>query len=140
MSSSESSSVLLNQHPQAVLADLAAMILSNITSTPSTAAALLSLKIPILPDPSASIGYYPVNSRSGTCSSPVPYPPNEPSEVLALPLLIEAFVQGATLEDEQDPSKRQRKASLHFLASVFANATIVSTLQGIIVREHSTVG
>ncbi|KAI0085759.1 hypothetical protein BDY19DRAFT_895974 [Irpex rosettiformis] len=111
-------------HPQATLADLAAMILSNITSTPSTAAALLLLKVPILPDHSSSTGYYPVNSRSGTCTTPVPYPSDEPVEVLALPLLIEAFVQGAALDDERDPSKRQRKASLHFLASVFANTTI----------------
>ncbi|KAI0825747.1 DUF383-domain-containing protein, partial [Irpex lacteus] len=111
-------------HPQATLADLATMILSNITSAPSTAAALLSLKVPILPDVNSSTGYFPVNSRSGTCTAPVPYPSADPVEVLALPLLIEAFVQGAALDDEQDPSKRPRKASLHFLASVFANTTI----------------
>jgi hypothetical protein len=102
------------------------MILSNITSTPSTAATLLSLKVPLLPDPKSSTSYYPVNSRSGTCAAPVPYPSGDPQEVLGLPLLVEAFVQGAALHDEQDPSKRLRKASLHFLSSVFANITIVS--------------
>ncbi|KAI0698372.1 DUF383-domain-containing protein [Cytidiella melzeri] len=111
-------------HPQATLADLASMILSNITSTPSTAATLLSMKVSILPDPNSSTSYYPVNSRSGTCSAPVPYPSGDAQEVLALPLLLEAFVQGAAVDGQGDPSKRPRKASLHFLSSVFANISI----------------
>lgn len=102
------------------------MILSNITSTVSTANALLTLKVSILPDPKASVGYYPTQSRSGTCAAPVPYPSGEPEEVLALPLLIDAFVQGAIVDEEDDPEKRPRKASLHFLSSVFANISIVS--------------
>ena len=102
------------------------MMLSNITSVALTATALLSLKVTILPDPKSSVGYYPTQSRSGTCAAPVPYPQGEETEVLALPLLVDAFVQGATVEDEQDPDKRPRKASLHFLSSVFANISIVS--------------
>ncbi|KAI0339412.1 DUF383-domain-containing protein [Trametopsis cervina] len=111
-------------HPQSTLADLASMILSNITSIPSTAAAILSMSIPILPDPRSSTGYYPVNSRSGTCAAPVPYPKEEPRDIFALPLLVDAFVQGAAVEGEVDPAKRLRKASLHFISSVFANITI----------------
>jgi len=42
----------------------------------------------------------------------------------ALPLLIDAFVDGAQMAE--DLSKRTRKAELHFLASVFANMTVVS--------------
>lgn len=56
----------------------------------------------------------------------MPYPQGDPQEVLALPLLVEAFVQGASLDDEQDPGKRLRKGNLHFLASVFANISVVS--------------
>lgn len=107
------------------------MILSNITSTPSTAAAVLTLQVPILPDPNSSTGYYPVDSRSGTCSVPVPYPSMEPKEVLALPLLVDAFMEGAATGDEEDPSKKRRKANLHFLSSVFANITIASDLKPI---------
>lgn len=104
------------------------MILSNITSTPSSAASLLTLNVTIFPDHQSSVGYYPTQSRAGTCTAPVPYPSGDPQEVPALPLLIDAFVQGAAVENEQDPNKRLRKASLHFLASVFANITIVSHL------------
>lgn len=102
------------------------MILSNITATASTATALLSLQVSILPDPKSSVGYFPAQSRSGTCAAPVPYPAGEPQDVLALPLLVDAFIQGAGVDDENDPDKRLRKANLHFLSSVFANISIVS--------------
>lgn len=104
------------------------MILSNITSSANTAAALQSLKVSVLPDPKSSVGYYPTQSRSGTCAAPVPYPPGEPQEVLALPLLVDAFIQGAGVDDENDPDKRPRKANLHFLSSVFANISIVRSV------------
>ncbi|KIJ65194.1 hypothetical protein HYDPIDRAFT_181518 [Hydnomerulius pinastri MD-312] len=112
-------SYILN--PDAILADLASMLLSNVTSSSSTCAALLNLKISVIPTvPTSSlVSFYPTQSRSGTCSAPVPYPSTEPQEVLALPLLVEAFVQGATASD--DKSQRTRKGELHFLSSVFAN-------------------
>jgi hypothetical protein len=65
-----------------------------------------------------------VNSRCTTSPSPTPYPEGQPTELLALPLLVDAFVEGAQVE--ADLSKRQRKGELHFLASVFANLTSVS--------------
>ena len=102
------------------------MILSNITSTASTATSLLTLKVSVLPNPASSVGYYPTQSRSGSCAAPVPYPAGEPQDVLALPLLLNAFIQGASVDDEDDPDKRLRKANLHFLSSVFANISIVS--------------
>ncbi|EKM50543.1 uncharacterized protein PHACADRAFT_188105 [Phanerochaete carnosa HHB-10118-sp] len=114
-------------NPNSILADLASMILSNITSTASTGNALIALEISVLPDPKASTGYYPTQSRSGTCAAPVPYPSGEPEEILALPLLVDAFIQGANVDNEPDPDKRPRKASLHFLSSVFANISITST-------------
>lgn len=107
------------------------MILSNITSASSTCATLLSTKVAVHPDSKLSTKYFPVQSRCGTCPAPVPYPSGEPQELPALPLLIDAFVQGAGVDDEQDPEKKPRKANLHFLASVFANVTIVSPFPSI---------
>ncbi|KAI0630607.1 DUF383-domain-containing protein [Trametes polyzona] len=114
-------SYILN--PQAILADLASMLLSNLTAASSACTALLSLKISLLPDPSSPIKWFPVDSRCGTCPAPVPYPSGEPKEVLALPLLIDAFVRAAPAVEVTDLSKRTHKGDLHFLASVFANLT-----------------
>ncbi|GLB43293.1 putative protein with domain of unknown function (DUF383) [Lyophyllum shimeji] len=112
-------------HPQSILADLASMLLSNLTSSSAACSAVLSLKVPIIPDPSLPGQYYATQSRCGTSPAPDPYPTGEAREVLALPLLLNAFatVQAAT----EDPSKRIRKGELHFLASVFANLTAAST-------------
>ncbi|KIK91846.1 hypothetical protein PAXRUDRAFT_26903 [Paxillus rubicundulus Ve08.2h10] len=114
-------SYILN--PDAILADLASMLLSNLTSSSSPCAALLSLEIPVIPMVSrtSQVSYYPTQSRSGTCSAPVPYPSTEPQQVPALPLLLEAFIQAASVDSSGDKSKRLRKGDLHFLSSVFAN-------------------
>ncbi|KAK2462246.1 hypothetical protein APHAL10511_005742 [Amanita phalloides] len=111
--------------PQAVLSDLAAMLLSNLTSSSVACAAIASMKIQVIPEPCLAGQCFPIQSRCGSCPAPVPYPSNEPYEVQALPLLIESFVQGAQIEE--DPSKRMRKGKLHFLAGVFANLS-ASTL------------
>ncbi|KAF8993804.1 hypothetical protein BDQ17DRAFT_1367936 [Cyathus striatus] len=110
-------------NPHSILADLASMLLSNLTASSSACSAMLKLKIPVIPDKRLSNGLFPVDSRSGSCPSPVPYPQAEAKEVLALPLLVDAFVEGAQM-DEGDLSKRTRKGSLNFLASVFANVTV----------------
>ncbi|KAI6101213.1 hypothetical protein F5141DRAFT_288224 [Pisolithus sp. B1] len=115
-------SYILN--PDAILADLAAMLLSNITASTSACSALLTLKVPLVtltPSVSSQVSYYTPHSRSGTCPAPVPYPSGEPQEFLALPLLVDAFVQGASLDQSEDKSKRARRGDLHFLSSVFAN-------------------
>ncbi|KAL1748159.1 hypothetical protein HDZ31DRAFT_79862 [Schizophyllum fasciatum] len=112
---------------QATLADLGAMLLSNLTAGAAACSALTTLEIPVLPDSSApkgappSAALFPVDARCGSCPAPVPYPQGEPRSVRALPLLLDAFVQGAQLSDTDDPEKRPRKSALHFLASVFAN-------------------
>ncbi|KAI0832011.1 DUF383-domain-containing protein [Trametes gibbosa] len=118
-------SYILN--PQAILADLASMLLSNLSATPSVCTALLSLRVSLLPDPNSPIKWFPVDSRCGTCPAPVPYPEAEPTEALALPLLIDAFVKGAPPDENQDLSKRMRRGELHFLSSVFANITTIPT-------------
>lgn len=112
------------QNPHSTLADLAAMLLSNLTASSLACSTLLSLKVTVIPDARLSKGVYPTDSRSGSCAAPVPYPQAKTQEVLALPLLIDAFVEGAQIVD--DLSERTRKATLHFLASVFANLSMVS--------------
>ncbi|KAF7430494.1 hypothetical protein PC9H_006202 [Pleurotus ostreatus] len=102
--------------PDSTLADLASMLLSNLTASSGPCSTLLSLSVPM-------IGPYPTNSRSGTSPAPLPYPQGEPQERLALPLLVDAFVQASATDPSGDLSKRPRKGDLHFLASVFANIT-----------------
>ena len=118
-------SCLALQNPQAILADLASMLLSNLSAATSVCTALLSLKVPILPDDRSPMKWFPVDSRCGTCPAPVPYPSGEPKEVLALPLLIDAFVKAAPGVENQDLTKRTHKGELHFLSSVFANLSTV---------------
>lgn len=103
------------------------MLLSNLTASASTCNTLINMNVSILPDPKSSTLYFPVQSRSGTCPAPVPYPSGEPREVLALPLLVDAFVQGAAGAEIEDKDKRPRKSELHFLSSVFANLSTVSS-------------
>ena len=101
------------------------MLLSNVTASSTACSVLLNLKVPVLPDSKSPMKVFPVDSRSGTCPAPVPYPQGEPKEVLALPLLVDAFVKAARVTDDQDLDKGPFKADLHFLASVFANTSTV---------------
>ncbi|KAI0321559.1 DUF383-domain-containing protein [Amylostereum chailletii] len=110
-------------NPAGTLADLGSMLLSNLTVQPSVCAVLLTMTITILPDSSSPSGIFPTQSRAASCAAPVPYPSGEEKEVRALPLLINAFVQGANVGLGEGLEKRQRKGDLHFLASVFANLT-----------------
>ncbi|KAH9840057.1 DUF383-domain-containing protein [Rhodofomes roseus] len=112
-------SYILN--PQATLADLASMLLSNLTASTSICSMLLNMTVSILPDPKSPTLYFPVQSQCGTCPAPVPYPAGEPRTLDALPLLLDTFVQGAAAEETEDKEKRLRKGTLHFLSSVFAN-------------------
>lgn len=104
------------------------MLLSNITSSAAACSTLLSMNISVLPDPKSPTSFYPVDSRSSTCPAPVPYPSGEPRQIPALPLLLDAFLQAARVEETEDKSKHKRKAELHFLSSVFANVSTVSLL------------
>lgn len=108
------------------------MLLSNLTASSTACSVLLSLNIPIVTDPKSSNPLYPTQSRCGTCTAPTPYPTGETREVLALPLLIKAFVDGAQVNPSTDPFQRKRKGELHFLSSVFANLSVVGRLKKII--------
>ncbi|KAF8605988.1 DUF383-domain-containing protein [Ceratobasidium sp. AG-I] len=105
-------------NPGSLLADLATMVLSNITVNPNAIQTLLSLNIRL-------DGDHPVASRSAT--SPVPTSSSGPSrEAGAIALLMDAFVDAAVIPGEPK-QERKRKADLHFLASVFANITVTPT-------------
>lgn len=108
-------------NPDAILADLASMLLSNLTASSGACSMIISMNVNVISDPKVKNSFYPTQSRSGSCPAPVPYPSGKASDVLALPLLLDAFVQGAQLKQTEDPSKHLRKSELHFLASVFAN-------------------
>jgi hypothetical protein len=112
------------KNPHSILADLASMLLSNLTATATPCSVVLSLKVKVIGDSRLSNSFYPINSQCGSCPAPVPYPSGEIKEMGALPLLIDAFVEGAQLTE--DLSKRTRKAELHFLSNVFANMSMVS--------------
>jgi hypothetical protein len=102
------------------------MLLSNLTASSAACAALLSLQIDIITEPTFPNSYYPPQSRCGTSVAPTPYPAGEAQAVLALPLLLDAFVQGAVADESADSATRIRKGSGHFLSSVFANLSTVS--------------
>lgn len=115
-----------SQNPQATLGDLAAMLLSNLTTSPGSCTALLALHIPLLQTPSSAGPFYPTQSRAGSCAPPVPYPKGTEVDMRALPLLVDAFAQGANVDLKISRDKRLRKSDLPFLASVFANLSTVS--------------
>lgn len=101
------------------------MLLSNLTTSPGPCTALLNLQISILKTPSSAGPFYPTQSRAGSCAPPVPYPSGTELNVLALPMLADAFVQGANVDPGVPLDKRPHKSELHFLASVFANLSTV---------------
>lgn len=113
-------------NPHSICADLASMLLSNLTSASAACSQIISMNISAIPYKHRDGNFllYPVDSRSGSCPAPVPFPQTEPQDIPALPLLIDAFVQGASMGDITDLSKRKRKGELNFLASVFANITV----------------
>lgn len=101
------------------------MLLSNLTTSPRSCTALLTLQIPVLRTSTSAGPFYPTQSRAGTCAAPVPYPTGDETNVPALPLLVDAFVKGANIDPSVPLDKRPRKSELHFLASVFANLSMV---------------
>ena len=100
-----------------MLADLAAMLLSNITKHEQAVSPVILLKIQICSTPTM---YLP-QSRSATSPAPETIPPTGLELCQALPLLIDAFV---TVAEDNTQAKAN---SLHFLASVFADLAQVYT-------------
>ena len=97
------------------------MLLSNLSASSIACSTIISMKVNVITTPKVKNNFYPTQSRCGSCPAPVPYPEGETTDELALPLLLDAYVQGAG----EDP--QVRKGSLHFLSSVFANVASSST-------------
>jgi len=96
------------------------MFLSNITCQPSACRALLTLYIEVVPSTNGTTtSLYPPQSRCPTSPPPNPFPTGTPHKERALSLLIDAFSGSAT----RSAGQVERKAKLHFLATVFANVS-----------------
>lgn len=123
------------QYSESILADLASMLLSNTSTELSTCKKLAELKVPVIRlPPGSSAAFYPTLSRAGSSPPPAPYPSGTAEDVLALPLLVQAFVQGAKIDASS--AVPTRKGELHFLASVFAN---MSTVRPMFLHEERRI-
>lgn len=103
------------------------MVLSNITVNPSAIQTLLSLKIRL-------DGDHPVASRAATSPTPTSSSSAPSRDAVAIALLMDAFVDAAVIPGEPK-QERKRKGDLHFLASVFANITVVRSLVAFIICD-----
>lgn len=112
------------------------MLLSNLSVSVTVISAMVSMKISIIPDRKDPDAFYPAQSRSGTCPLP---PSGHSQDVFVMPLLVDAFVESAPIDENQMLDKRKRKGELHFLASVFANITTVDLAEHTI-RKFITDG
>lgn len=113
------------------------MLLSNLTSHPTLVPHIAALRIPIIPLPKSQIypPYFLPASLSATSTihpdfrDPTVGPSNaeagqeDEREVEGLRALVQAFEDGAS-EGVKD-SKGKRKGDCNFLASVFANISMV---------------
>lgn len=114
-------------------ADLACMLLANLSGSMGSAGpALITLTVPIAPGANLEDGTLAVLARCGSCAAPAPRVSTPSRDVLALPLLVDAFVDGARPRE----AGVGRKGSLHFLSSMFANLSTVCTV--FTVKDSST--
>lgn len=129
------------QNTTSPLSPLTSMLLSNLTSHTSLLPAIVNAQIPITPLPK-STHYPPYHLPAAASASssihpdyrdPNIVPPNaeagqeEERDIEGLRALVQAFEDGAG-EGVKD-GKGKRKGECHFLASVFANVSMVSHLQ-----------
>ncbi|KZS94384.1 DUF383-domain-containing protein [Sistotremastrum niveocremeum HHB9708] len=111
--------------PFSTLADMAAMLLSNLSIHAAFCSTLLNTKIPVLLTPQI----YPMMSRAATSVDPMPPLDGEIHEIDALTLLIDAFTERArsptnSVPEAESDRPSTKNGSLHFLASVFANVSV----------------
>jgi hypothetical protein len=127
-----------SQNTTSPLSPLTSMLLSNLTSHAALVPAMAQLTIPIIPLP-LSKHYPPYYLPASASASSTIHPdyrdpavigPNKEAgqepvrEVEAVRALIQAFEDGAS--DGVRDSVGKRKGECHFLASVFANLSMVS--------------
>lgn len=96
------------------------MVLSNVTVNSNAIQTLLALRIQL-------DNGHPVASRAATAPTQpsTTTTPVQSREESAIVLLVDAFVDAAVVPGNSKED-RKRKGDLHFLASVFANITVVS--------------
>lgn len=121
------------------------MLLSNLTSHPTLVPQIAALRIPLIPLPKSAI--YPPYFLPASLSSTSTIHPDfrdpsigasntevgqeEEREIEGLRALVQAFEDGAS--DGVKDSKGKRKGDCDFLASVFANISMVSPGQRLLV-------
>ncbi len=107
------------------------MLLSNISFHPTLTPALL-LSVPLMrfnaPTPGYPAYYFPY-ARCGSATVHPDYRPAleaaEMQQVGAVRALVQAFEDGAADGVEEGKEGAKRKGNVHFLASVFANVSMV---------------
>ncbi|KAK4688753.1 hypothetical protein P7C73_g1356, partial [Tremellales sp. Uapishka_1] len=129
------------------LSPLTSMLLSNISSHPSLIAQLTSLTIPLIPLPESKIypPYFLPASMSASSSVHADY--RDPSfgqrsevgqegerEIEGIRALVQAFEDGA-IEGTKD-NKGKRKGDCHFLASVFANISMIPSTRHLLLTPQ----
>lgn len=126
------------QNTTSPLSPLTSMLLSNLSSHPTLVPTIAHLTVPIVPLPLSKHYppyYFPASASSSSTihpdyRDPAFVPPNkeagqeEERPVEAVRALVQAFEDGAS--DGVKDGKGKRKGDCNFLASVFANITMVS--------------
>ncbi|KAJ3841754.1 hypothetical protein F5878DRAFT_609541 [Lentinula raphanica] len=112
-------------NPESTLADLAAMLLSNLSGAPEVCVRLVRMRMKVKVQAGGKEKNDSIFVPEGTCgTSPAPMRPSGSSvaenetEIPTLPLLLYAFGQGAA-------APKTRKGSVDFLAGAFANIASV---------------
>ncbi|KAJ3772249.1 DUF383-domain-containing protein [Lentinula raphanica] len=109
-------------NPESTLADLAAMLLSNLSGAPEVCVRLVRMRMKVKMQAGENSNIFVPEGTCGT--SPAPMRPTGSSvaenetEIPILPLLLYAFSQGAA-------APKTRKSSVDFLAGAFANIASV---------------
>ncbi|TIC67010.1 DUF383-domain-containing protein [Wallemia mellicola] len=107
-------------NPTALLADLACMLLSNLSKLPNVIHTICSQQIPVSLN-NEEPSFIASKSESSTVQIE-----GQQTSFRAVPCLVEAFVQGANKPEtavESAEAQAKRKSNCHFLGSVFANIT-----------------
>lgn len=130
------------QNHTSPLSPLSAMLLSNISAHASITPMIPLMQIPILEMPPLPASYpnasnippyyYPLSRSASSTVHPAFRPdmeeqPEKLPSVDAVRALVQAFEDGAGEGVDEGKEGAKRKGGVHFLASVFANISMVST-------------
>lgn len=114
----EPATAFVNQDEKALLSDLACMLLSNMSKLDTVSLQILNLRVPFSVAPSPSSSSAAAKDDEHVEKAARTSPATE-DEILALDLLLEVHLRG-------EGKKYNPNANYDFLASVFANISLVS--------------